>query len=79
MLIDSYYPLNLQAKGGLTALMIGATLKKQRICEKLILAGADINILSNKGDSCLGQAIMTDNIPLLTFLIKADAELFYIK
>ena len=54
MLLDSNYPLDDVIDGGLTALIISARDKSlHAISIKLIQAGADINHVTNDGQSAL--------------------------
>ena len=50
MLAESNYPMNINMKGGLTALIIAASKPDSfEACEDLILAGADIDKVSDHG------------------------------
>jgi ankyrin repeat protein len=78
LLVASEFPLDLPRKGGVTALMIGARYTGHiDICERLIEGGADINIISEAGDSALGEAIRYENIELAKLLMRLGASPFY--
>lgn len=80
MLVDSGFPLDLQREGGLTALMIGASMSDDigiRMCHKIIEGGADVNMISDAGDSALSEAIVHENKKCVDTLIKVQANLMY--
>lgn len=80
MLVDSGYPLDLKRQGGLTALIIGSRFKDDvgvRMCRKIVEGGADVNLISDRGDSALSEAIVHDNRQLADILIKVQANLMY--
>ena len=78
MLTISGFPLDNRCEHGMTALIIGAGNKQRnKICEELIVSGADINLIANGGVSALSEAIKSDNEILAEVLIKAKSQLFF--
>lgn len=47
------------------------------MCRKIVEGGADVNIISDRGDSALSEAIVHDNRQLADILIKVQANLMY--
>ena len=80
MLIESGFPLYYTMKGGLTALILsarGTDDNSVRICRKLIEAGADVNKITDEGDSALSLSIKNNNKRVVEMLIKVQADLMY--
>lgn len=66
MLINSGYPLDLNMKGGITALIIGASEKAAyETCIHMIEMGADVNKVSDLSESALSQAVHGENMKLV--------------
>ena len=62
MLIDSGFPLDEVNSLGHTALILCSSDKKSfSCCTKLVNAGADINHISNQGESALSETIIHEN------------------
>ena len=71
MLIDSEYPMDENMRGGLTALIIGASDQDAySICVYMIEMGANINKVSDLGQSALSQAVHGKNMKIAELLIK---------
>lgn len=70
MLVESNYPLNEVQEEGLTALMMAASLNDNKLCQCLVRAGADVNIISPNGNSCLLEAVRTKNKSLTRYFLK---------
>ena len=80
MLLDSNFPMNCTMKGGITALIIASEDPIYfKLCIKMLSAGANINMISNTGDSALSQAVKGSNKKLTQLLIEHQAAIFYEK
>jgi ankyrin repeat protein len=75
MLIDSKFRLNELDNNGFSALILASSFKNQNeICLKLLKAGADVNIVSKNGESCLSQAMTNHNKALAKIALKFSAK-----
>ena len=62
MLIGSKFPLNNKKEGGLTPLVLVARDKDAFVVgEQLLKRGADVNLLTDAGQSALSQSVVTEN------------------
>jgi ankyrin repeat protein len=78
MLIDSNFRLNELDKNGYSALIIASSFKNNNeICLKLLKAGANVNIISKNGESCLSQAMVNHNKTLAKMALKYGAKVLY--
>lgn len=69
--------VNSQSEGGLTALALSISPKEEEsalIVEKLIAAGADVNLASGGGNTPLMEAAYQGNKTVLQLLLKAGAN-----
>jgi ankyrin repeat protein len=74
MLIASKFPLEDKKTGGLTPLIISARDNQAfNVSEILIKKGANINAVSDTGQSPLSQAVINDNQKLAELLLKHQA------
>ena len=72
MMVASAYPLDLVRDGGLTALIIGSRDRESvKICEELIVGGANIDINTPSGASALSEAVKAENVALVEILLKS--------
>ncbi len=74
MLIESGFPLNTTKSDGVTALIISCRREiedeNKNISKMLVIAGADINWVTDEGESALSQAINFGNDLLSDFLMR---------
>mgnify|MGYP003759529135 CR=1 FL=1 len=81
MLIQSKYRLDEVDSNGFTALIIAASIKdsphSQRICVNLIKAGAQVNIISKNGQTCLTESVRSDHKALSAYAIKHGAKILF--
>lgn len=74
MLIESNFPMNCTMKGGITAFIIAAEDPNFfRICTLMMAAGADINMITENGDSALSQTVKGANMKFTEVLLKNHA------
>jgi ankyrin repeat protein len=78
MLISSKFPLEDKKNGGLTPLLLSARDKDAySVSEQLVKKGAQINVISDSGQSPLSQAVINSDMKLAELMLKYGAHIFH--
>ena len=73
-LIDSGVDINLQGKGGITALIAASKAGKLDVVKFLVAAGANVNLQTESGFTALMVAAGDGNLEIVKVLVHAGAD-----